>query len=143
MKSLLLILMLTLFTFSCDIFTNDKIIENQDELMDIIKIAQKNDIHKFSLGDPDREGLNWKLQKHQIDQFEVQLNGYTQTGMVTDLDSVVIFTRKSRDIFDNEDKIVYDLASVPRKSGSFVIRNASYEQTMITDRWYLVTIGFD
>jgi hypothetical protein len=136
-------LIFTTFTFSCDTFTENSIVNNQKELKEIVEIALRNNIQKFEWGDTDIEGLNWKLQKRKIDHFEVKLKGDKAAKMIIDLDSVVVLTQKSKNIFDKEDNIVYDLAKSPRKLGSFKVDMAALEQTMVADRWYLVTIGFD
>ena len=143
MRQLSFTLILSSLAFSCDTFTESRIVDNQDELKEIVDIALKHNIQKFEWGDTDIEGLNWKLQKRQIDHFEVRLEGDTRTTMANYLDSVVVFTRKSKNIFDKEDNIVYDLAKNPRKLGSLTVEMAACEQIMVTDRWYLVTIGFD
>ena len=131
MRRLLLILIPTTLTFSCDMFSENRIVDNQDELKEIVEIALRNNIQKFEWGDTDIEGLNWKLQERQIDYFEVKINGDRRTKMITDLDSVVVFTRKSKNIFDKEDHIVYDFARTPRKLGSFTVDMAAFEQTML------------
>jgi hypothetical protein len=143
MKKLLIILSLTVLTYSCNTFTESGIIDNQDELKEIFEIGLRNKIQKFTWGDKDVDGLNWKLQKNQIDYFEIKIKGDKKTETVTDLDSVVVFTRKSKNIFDSQDNIVYDFAKTSRQLGSFVVENAAYDQKMVVDRWYLVTIGFD
>jgi hypothetical protein len=143
MKRLLTILSLTILAYSCNTFTESSIIDNQDGLKEIFEIGLKNKIQKFTWGDEDIDGLNWKLQKHQIDYFEIKITGDKRTEAVTNLDSVVIFTRNSKNIFDDQDNIVYDFAKTSRQLGSFVVENAAYDQKMVADRWYLVTIGLD
>lgn len=143
MKRLLTILSLTVLTCSCNTFTESRIIDNQDELKEIFEIGLRNKLQKFTWGDEDIDGLNWKLQKYQIDYFEIKIKGDKKTETVTDLDSVVVFTRNSKNIFDGQDNMVYDFAKTSRQLGSFVVENAAYDQKMVSDRWYLVTIGFD
>jgi hypothetical protein len=77
------------------------------------------------------------LQKRGIDYFEIRMNGDKNSDSLMDLDSIVVFTQKSDNTFDEEDNIVYDFAQTPRKLGSLVIENAAYNQKMVADRWYL------
>ncbi len=52
------------------------------------------------MGDDDKEGLNWRLQKRGIDYFEIRMNGNKNSDSLMDLDSIVVFTQKSDNIFD-------------------------------------------
>ena len=117
--------------------------DNQDDLKEIFEIGLRNKIQTFTWGDEDIDGLNWKLQKNQIDYFEIKFTGDKKAETVTDLDSIAVFTRKSKNIFDKQENIVYDFARTPRQLRSFIVESAAYEQKMIMDRWYLVIIGFD
>jgi hypothetical protein len=143
MKRLLILLCWTILTCSCSTFTESRIVDNQDELKEIFEIGLKNNIKKSTWGDEDIDGLNWRLQKRGIDYFEIRLTSDNHSRELMDLDSIEVFTQKSDNIFDDQDNIVYDFARTPRQLGSYIIENASYDQKMVTDRWYLVTIGFD
>lgn len=143
MKRLLIVLCWTILTYSCSTFTESRIVDNQVELKEIFEIGLKNNLTKFTWGDEDIDGLNWRLQKRGIDYFEIRFNGDKNSDSLMDLDSIVVFTQKSDNIFDEQDNIVYDFAHTPRKLGSHVIDIAAYNQKMVADRWYLVTIGFD
>jgi hypothetical protein len=143
MKKLLILLCCAILTCSCSTFTESRIVDNQNELKEIFEIGLKNNLTKFTWGDADIDGLNWRLQKRGIDYFEIRLNGDNNSDSLMDLDSIVVFTQKSDNIFDDQRNIVYDFARTPRQLGSYVIENASYDQKMVADRWYFVTIGFD
>lgn len=136
------ILFLAILVLSCNTFTERGIVDNQDELKEIVDIALRNNLLKYVRGDEGTEGLRWKLQKHQIDEFEIRYRGDKQSTTVTELDSIAVFTRKG-DMLRNWEYIVYDLAKRPRKVGTVTNDLAAYEQAMVGDRWYFVTVGFD
>lgn len=143
MKKSFTILFWTIFVCSCNTFTESSVIDNQDELREIFEIGLNNKIQKFKWGDEDIDGLNWKLQKRQIDCFEIKMTGDKASKSLMELDSIVVFTRKSENMLDEQDNIVYDFAQTPRRLGSYVIESAAYDQKMVADRWYLVKVGFD
>lgn len=143
MKSLLIISSLTVLTCSCNTFTERKIIYDDKALKEIFEIGLRYNIDTFRLGDNDIYGLNSKLQKLQIDYFEIKVQGDKQSEKVMELDSIVIFTQKSRSFFDNEDNIIYDFAKTSRQTKSFDFGHSAEEQKKIADRWYTFSTGFD
>lgn len=64
-------------------------------------------------------------------------------GFVEQSDSLVIFIKKSQNLFQSERRIIYDFATYPRNFGDDEIPNASYEIEQLNSRWYFSTTGFD
>ncbi|MEO9802537.1 MAG: hypothetical protein ABJF04_04780 [Reichenbachiella sp.] len=65
------------------------------------------------------------------------------SGFIEESDSLIIFIKKSQNLFQSERRIIYDFATKPRNFGNNETPNASYKIEQLNSRWYFSTTGFD
>ena len=122
---------------SCSPFDQDKVVANEESFLEIFEKAKKNNFsHSEANG---QDAVSEKLRWNRIDRMEIN---YADKDFYLKIDSVAIFIKKAT-FFSPENRIVYDFAKKPRLIGGDKIVGASYERTMISERWYFETIGWD
>uniref|UniRef100_UPI004049D44F hypothetical protein n=1 Tax=Flavobacterium sp. TaxID=239 RepID=UPI004049D44F len=141
-KRYLIILSATLI--SCNPFSANRVLNYEDELFDLVSRLENHHSGTYKI-DELHEDLQDGANDLNID-FIVK-NKETKnpkfSGFMEENDSLIIFVKKAKHIFDFEQRIIYDFSKSPRNFGSDDLILASYKSTQLNERWYFTEIGFD
>jgi hypothetical protein len=137
----------TLFSFlfiSCNPFDEKRVLNYSDELNELVL-----ELEEYENGTYDRDEIDeFIIEKvRNLDINNVVINKGNKnryySGFIEENDSLIIFIKNSNNMFDNENRIIYDFNPVPRNFGSDNIELAAYKIVQLNDRWYYSEVGFD
>lgn len=139
-----ILIILCIFFISCNPFDENKILKYETDLQDLISKLEKYENGTFSRDEID-EFIIEDVRDLDIDLI-VKNSGKKNpnySGFIEENDSLIIFIKKSNNIFDNEKRIIYDFNKTPRNFGNQTIRLANYRLIQLKNRWYYSEEGFD
>lgn len=129
---------------SCNPFNENKALEYESELDDLVK-----KLEKYENGIYDRDELDEFIiaDIRDLDVDYVVINKGNKnpdySGFIEENDSLIILIKKSNDMFEKENRLIYDFYKKPRNFGSNNIELASYRLVQLNERWYFSEVGFD
>ncbi|AFM06319.1 hypothetical protein Fleli_4019 [Bernardetia litoralis DSM 6794] len=143
MKKNTLFILVILLT-SCNPFGKNDVMNYETELNELVmKLEEypqgqydRGDINKFMIADVSYLYIDLIIKN--IDKGSGRYFGFVEKN-----DSLIIFINKSENMFDTEERIIYDFAKEPRNFGNNKIIGAAYEITQVDERWYYSEEGFD
>lgn len=143
MKKLILVILAIAFT-SCNPFDEKRVLDYKTELTDLT-----SKIDKYANGTYDRDEID-EFITGDVRDLDIDLivknsgnKNPSYSGFVEENDSLIIFIKRARNIFDQEKRIIYDFNKKPRNFGNDKIIGASYNIVQLDKRWYYSEIGFD
>jgi hypothetical protein len=126
----------------CNPFDSDRVTNYEPELTEIINFMKDYGNAVLDADEDDRFAAEMRsMGIHYI--VKNQTTNEDFAGFVEESDSLIIFIKKSQNLFQSERRIIYDFATYPRNFGDDEILNASYEIEQLNSRWYFSTTGFD
>lgn len=129
-------------TIGCNPFDSDRVTNYEPELTEIIKFMEDYGNVVLDADEDDRFAAEMRsMGIHYIVKNQTKNGDFA--GFVEGSDSLIIFIKKSQNLFQPERRIIYDFATKPRNFGNDNIPNASYEIEQLSIRWYFSTTGFD
>ena len=142
MKKRIPYLLAFIFFVGCNPFDSDRVLNYEPELTEIIDFMKDYGNVVLDADEDDRFAAKMRsMGIHSIVRNQTRNKDFS--GFIEENDSLIIFIRNSRNLFQPERRIIYDFATNPRNFGNDKIPNASYEIEQLNSRWYFSTTGFD
>ena len=135
---------LLIVLFSCNPFEENRVLNYETELSDLVVELEGYNAGTYDLDEIDEFNID-KVRSLDIDLIIKNDKGSNPfySGFVEENDSLIILVKKSSNIFENEKRIIYDYATNPRNFGSEELIGASYSITQLNERIYFSELGFD
>jgi hypothetical protein len=123
-------------------FDSDRLTNYEPELTEIIEFMEDYGNVVLDADEDDRFAAEMRsMGIHYIVKNQTRNEDFS--GFIEESDSLIIFIKKSQNLFQSERRIIYDFATNPRSFGNDEIPNASYEIEQLSARWYFSITGFD
>lgn len=139
-----IIIIISIFLFSCNPFDENRVLEHKNELQDLVKNLEKYENGTYDSDEID-EFIISNIRDLDID-LVVKNSGrknLNYSGFIEENDSLIFFIKRSNSILENEKRIIYDFNEIPRNFGNDTILGASYRIVQLDERWYYSEEGFD
>lgn len=143
-KLKIVLILFSILLISCNPFHENRVLEYENELMDLTSKLEKYENGTYSRDEID-EFIIENVRDLDID-FIVKNSGKKNpnySGFIEESDSLIIFIKKSDSMLDNEKRIIYDFNVIPRNFGNDTITGANYRIIQLNNRWYYSEEGFD
>jgi hypothetical protein len=140
----IILILFSTFLISCNPYHENRVLEHENELLNLISKLEKYENGTYSRDEID-EFIIEDVRDLDIDLI-VKNSGKKNpnySGFIEENDSLIIFIRKSNNIFDDEKRIIYDFNKTPRNFANDTITIANYRLIQLKNRWYYSEEGFD
>ncbi len=129
---------------SCNSFNEDNVMKYKKDLTLLVSKLKdynkgtydKDDLDVFIMSDIERLNIDVVVKNDS----EKNPN---YSGFIEENDSLIIFIKRSTNMFSLEKRIIYDYNKKPRNFGNKNINNASYKIKQLDERLYYSEEGFD